>query len=77
MCTSVAQWIEQVSDVNHGSRVRSPPEVHTLSSPSVRRAGLLLFWPCMTRAFKSPTEINLRGFCSVTLGYIKRCDSTL
>jgi hypothetical protein len=42
MCTAVAQRIEQVFDVGHGTRVRIPPVVHTLSSLTVRRVGLLL-----------------------------------
>ena len=43
MCTAVAQRIEQATDYGHGMRVRIPPVVHTLSSLTVSRVGLLLF----------------------------------
>ena len=59
MCTAVAQRIEQVFDVGHGTRVRIPPVVHTLSSLTVRRVGLLLFTLRQPRLHQRQDQLSI------------------
>ena len=59
LCTAVAQRIEQVFDVGHGTRVRIPPVVHTLSSLTVRRVGLLLFTLSQPGLYKGQYQLSI------------------